>query len=153
MSDGPSSIGRRSDLLEAYLGTTYRVVGEGGDDGIGVRVGVPSAEIDALLARHGARSGVFITAWNPRSRPQPPQVNDWAHRRLEDELRRLGTVCLQHLGVGTDPAWEPEHGVLALDLPLADAVALAEAFGQNAVVVVATGQSARLVLTSLMPTD
>lgn len=150
MTDRPPSMDPSSDLLTAYLTTTYRIVEEGSGVDIGARVGVQCPEIDAVLARHGARSGTFITAWNPRSQPQPRQVNEAAQRRLEVELQRRGIVCLPHLGVGADPAWAPEHGVLALDLPPAEAVPLAEAFGQNAVVAVAIGEPARLVLTSLM---
>lgn len=146
-------MGPSTALLGAYLATTYRVVEEGSGTDLGVRVGDRSLEIDALLARHGARSGTFITAWNPRSQPQSSQVNEAAQARLETELRRQGTVCLPHLGVGADPAWTPEQGVLALDLSIADAVVLAEAFGQNAVVTVAIGEPACLVPTSLMPRD
>lgn len=142
-----------SELLGAYLATTYRVVEEGSGADLGVRVGDRSPEIEALLARHGARSGTFITGWNPRSQPQSSQVNEAAQARLEAELRRRGIVCLPHRGVGADASWTPEHGVLALDLSITDAVVLAEAFGQNAVVVVAIGEPARLVPTSLMPCD
>ena len=149
MTDRPAAMGDRNLLLHAYLATTYTVLDDG--SAVGVTIGVVSPEIDAVLRRHGAVSGAFVTAWNPRSQVQPRAVNDAAHARLEAELRRRGIVGLPHSGVGADAAWEPEHGVLALDLPLADAVALAQAYGQNAVVVVELGKPARLVLTSLMP--
>ena len=58
---------------------------------------------------------------------------------------------LAHRGTGADPGWEPEQGLLALDLPLPQALALAVAFGQNAIVVVEHGQPAVLVVTPLMP--
>lgn len=138
-----------TELLEAYLATRYLVV----DNGVEAEatVGVRSVAIDAVLARHGARSGVFITAWNPRSQPQQPAVNEAAQQRLELVLRARGLACLPHLGVGPDPAWQAEHGVMALDLDLDQAVELAEAFGQNALVLVEKGQPARLVQTTLMP--
>ena len=115
------------------------------------RVGGRSPDIDRLLEGQGARSGVFITAWNPRSQPVPRSRNEAAHQRLEQELRRCGIRFLAHLGVGADPAWEPEQGMFALDLSLAHALELAVAFGQNAIVKVEHGQPAELVATALMP--
>ena len=138
-----------TELLQAYLATRYIVV----ENGVWTEatIGMRSAAVDAVLARHGARSGVFITAWNPRSQPQQRAVNDAAQQRLEDVLRARRIACLPHLGVGPDPAWESEHGALALDWNLDDAVQVAEAFGQNALVLVEIGQPARLVQTVLMP--
>ncbi len=138
-------------LMRAYLGTRYAVVEDPAAGVVEARIGAHSARVDAILERHGARSGIFLTAWNPGSRTRPRPVNEAAQRRLDAELRRRGIVCLPHLGIGDDPAWEPEQGVLALDLPLADALALAEAFGQNALVEVRRGEPARLRLTALMP--
>ncbi len=66
------------------------------------------------------------------------------------ELTRRGARFLPHVGVGADPAWT-EHGVFVLDLEIADALALAAAYGQNAVVAIARGEPARLLLTSLLP--
>jgi hypothetical protein len=142
-------------LLQAYQRTRYRVLCEQEGHAVVAEaiVDTLSAEIDALLRRHDAGSGVFITAWNPRSMPQSRTVNEVAHQRLGRDLRQLGIRQLPHLGVGDDPGWEAERGILALDLPLADALALAVTYGQNAVVVVERGQPARLVLTELMPAD
>jgi hypothetical protein len=139
------------ELLEAYLSTRYLVVEDGASGAVEVMVGSRSPAIDAVLARYGARSGVFITAWNPRSRPRPRSVNEADQRRLEADLRARAIDCLPHRGVAADPSWESERGVLALDLSVEDALGLAEAYGQNAVVVVDLGEPARLVLTAHMP--
>ena len=142
---------RSAELVQAYRSTRYRVVSS--DDAVEAEamIDTPSSGLDALLARHGAGYAVFITAWNPRSEPQDRTINDAAQRRLEHELRRRGTRFLPHVGVGADRAWEAERGVLALDLPSAEALALAVAYGQHAVVAVEPGQPARLLLTELMP--
>ena len=107
-------------LLRAYRATRYQVVAA--DDGAPVlaeaRVDERSPALDRLLDEHGARSGVFITAWNPRSQPTPRARNEAAQRRLERELRRRDVRFLAHRGTGADPGWEPEQGLLALDLPL-----------------------------------
>ena len=77
-------------------------------------------------------------------------VNDEANDRLEDDLAEAGCVILPHIGVGYDPAWEPEHGFFALDLAEDEAVELATAYGQNALVIVERGRPARLVITPVM---
>ena len=140
-------------LIRAYRSTSYQVLQPDDHDVVLAKanVGGRSRGIDRLLAGHGCQSGVFITAWNPRSRKRPRQLNDAAHHQLEEELRRRSVRTLPHLGVGADPAWKPEHGLFALDLPLLEALALAVAFGQNAVVLIEHGRPARLVTTELMP--
>jgi hypothetical protein len=56
-------------LVDAYRATDY-VVSDRCNEVV-VRIGERSHQVDALLARFGARSGVFITAWNPFSRSLP----------------------------------------------------------------------------------
>ncbi|MFL5337803.1 MAG: DUF3293 domain-containing protein [Geminicoccaceae bacterium] len=94
---------------------------------------------------------MFITAWNPRSHAVERVRNEEAHELLEQELRGRNIRFLPHLGAGPGPAWEPEQGMFALDLPLAEALELAVAFDQNAIVVVEQGQAAELATTALMP--
>jgi hypothetical protein len=62
------------------------------------------------------------------------------------ELDRRGVRYLPHAGVGADPSWA-EDGVFVLDLATDQAVALASAYGQNAIVVVAVGEPAALIFT------
>jgi hypothetical protein len=140
-------------LIQAYRATRYLVVESGHRAAIlaEVRVGSRSRDIDRLLDKHSARSGVFITAWNPRSHPVERARNEMAHTLLEQEFRGRNVRFLPHLGVGPDPAWGPEHGMFALDLPLPEALELAVAFDQNAIVVIGQGQAAELVTTALMP--
>jgi hypothetical protein len=138
------------DLLREYERTRYVVLDDLGIGRASVGIGETSDDIDAVLDDYGAASGVFITAWNPRSEPTGEDVNDEANDRLEADLSEAGSVILPHIGVGYDPAWEPEHGFFALDLAEAEAVELAVAHGQNAVVVVERGRPARLVITLVM---
>src|SRR5690606_26022232 len=121
-----------------------------GDARIVVRIDGQAPEIDALLERHGAASGTFITAWNPRSVPQPAAANRREHLSLAARLDAAGLHRLPHEGVSPDGDWR-EEGFFVLDLPQKDALALAEAFGQNAVVRVQPGEPATLLLTGLMP--
>ncbi|MCL3817008.1 DUF3293 domain-containing protein [Aeromicrobium wangtongii] len=138
------------DLLREYERTRYVVLDDLGIARAHVGIGEVSDAIDAILADYGAASGVFITGWNPRSVLLDQDSNDDANARLEVDLDQAGSVILPHIGVGYDSEWEPEHGFFALDLAEAEAVELATAYGQNAIVIVERGRPARLVLTPIM---
>lgn len=139
-----------TELLREYERTRYVVLNDLGIARADVGVGETSAAIDEILDDFGASNGVFITGWNPRSEPLDQDSNDEANGRLEEDLSEAGSVILPHIGVGYDPEWEPEHGFFALDLAEDEAVDLATAYGQNAVVIVDRGGPARLVLTPIM---
>jgi len=139
-----------AELVAAYRSTRYTVLDAVGEVVAEARVDEPSPAIDAVLEQHGATSGVFVTAWNPRSEPTADDVNAVAHARLADDVDALGLDALPHAGIGTDAAWHPEHGLLVLDLPEPEAIDLATSYGQNAIVVVERGRPARLVLTGVM---
>ncbi|MCD9199993.1 DUF3293 domain-containing protein [Aeromicrobium wangtongii] len=138
------------DLLREYERTRYVVLDDLGIARADVGIGEVSDAIDAILADYGAASGVFITGWNPRSVLLDQDSNDDANARLEVDLDQAGSVILPHIGVGYESEWEPEHGFFALDLAEAEAVELATAYGQNAIVIVERGRPARLVLTPVM---
>jgi hypothetical protein len=138
------------ELRREYRRTRYLVLDDSGTGRASVSIDQTSDELDVILGDYGATRGVFITAWNPRSVPLDQDSNDEANDRLEADLDAAGSVILPHIGVGYDPEWEPEHGFFALDLSEADAVELAVAYGQNAIVVIERGGPARLVLTPVM---
>lgn len=138
------------DLLLAYEGTRYQVLTVGGQVVAEVVIGRPSEQIDHLLDARGASSGVFITAWNPRSEVTDAAQNAQANRRLHAELTDAGFLLLPHRGVGADPAWEPEQGFFAVGMTEETAVPVAERHGQYGVVVAERGEPARLVLTAVM---
>lgn len=138
--------GSDATLLAAYRSTSYRVLDGAGRVLAEARVDRASPSVDALLAAHGAGSGVFLSAWNPGSVARPAAANREAHARLLGELDRRGVRYLPHAGVGDDPSWA-EDGVFVLDLATDQAVALASAYGQNAIVVVAVGEPAALIFT------
>ena len=140
----------RERLLAAYRATRYIVRDAGAE--IAVRIGERSPALDALLAAHGAERGVFITAWNPGSRPQPRAANAAAAARMEAALAAAGRRWLPHEGRGEAGGWS-EEGFFLLDMPAEAALDLAVRFGQNAVVEARRGAPARLLLTPLMPTD
>lgn len=137
------------DLLAVYQATLYTVETEAG--ALGVRIGARSPAIDRLLSERGARSGVFITAWNPLSRLVGSEANEAANRALGAALTAAGLAFLPHIGLpdirpGDNPGWPPEHGFFVLDPP--DPIALGRHWRQNAVVVIERNGPARLVETA-----
>ncbi|WP_342241680.1 DUF3293 domain-containing protein [Inquilinus sp. OTU3971] len=135
-------------LLEAYRDTRYLFAADGVEHE--VRIDRRNPEAEAWLAGRGATGAGFVSADNPRSRLVPAAVNDAARQRLAEAVRRRGAGAVPHTGAGLDGAWPPEQGLLVLGLPVAELTALAEDFGQNAIVWFAPGQPARLVPTRLL---
>jgi hypothetical protein len=137
-----------TDLEAAYRATRYHAMD--GNHVLTARIGSRSPAFDALLAREGATVGVFVTAWNPESRRTSEPENRLAAARLETEVTALGLRTLPHSGQGDDPSWPVEEGLFVLGLREADALALAERYRQNAVVIVEQGEPTRLLTTSWM---
>ena len=135
-------------LLEAYRTTQF--VAYDGDRQVVATIGKQAPAMDELLHRLAARSGVFITAWNPRSIVLPRERNVAAAGRLAARVAAEGFRALPHRGISADPAWHPEEGLFVLDIDFAYAIAMAADFGQNAVTAVTLGQPAVLLLTPLM---
>lgn len=132
-------------LLAAFLRTDYRVRLDGGG-WAGIRIG--QALPAALRPIVGTREWGFLTAWNPRSRPQPRQHNRQAQRQLLRALRELaGTQAIRAaVGVGED-GWR-EHSLFAVGPARTDFDALARRFGQHGYVHGQDGGPAQLRLFS-----
>jgi Protein of unknown function (DUF3293) len=90
--------------------------------------------VDGVVCRIGRRcppgvAGVFITAWNPRSRLKPAGWNARMQKALAARLRRWPVRVAEGRGRG----WREAH--LLVDAPEAVVLRLALMFRQNAVVV------------------
>ena len=131
------------ELRRAYQDTEYLVTV--GDRDIIARIGQSDPGLDALMASRGVRQGVFIVAWNPGSRRRDDAANRAAHARLVRVLAERRLAWLPHTGRGTD-GWR-EEGCFVFGLDDAGARALALQFGQIAVVRIARGETAALLLT------
>jgi sugar phosphate isomerase/epimerase len=131
------------ETLAAYRATRYRVFAH---IPIDMRIGETSAAMTALLARHGAGSAVFVTAFNPFSQRLCDDDNAARQRRLKAHLARLGFATIEGAGIDPTGQWPSEESVLALgaDRPAADD--LMRKFEQNAVVFVEGDGCARLLL-------
>lgn len=121
-------------LLRAYRATSYIA------ETAVARIGRRSAGVDALLTRMGARTGVFVTAWNPLSHSTPTGRNHRMQRCLSQRLRRSVHLPAE----GSLHRWHEAHLFVAANpRPM---LRLARVFRQRGVVVVARRQAARLVL-------
>jgi hypothetical protein len=122
-----------AQLLNAYRQTSY-LAGK-----VEVRIARRSSAMDELLTAHGARAGVFVTAWNPLSRRMPPGWNRRMQQRLKQRLQRYSTVPAE----GAWRLWHEQHLLLFADPRIG--LKLARTFRQAAIVVVKRGQSAALM--------
>ena len=127
----------RDNLEVAYLGTDYRV--EDFPTGpFTIRINESS---DALAGLDWA----FITACNPRSVLLSDEENTRGMADLEKAVRQGGWRYFHGQGVGKDRRWPPEPSLLIVEIKEPEAVELAKAFGQNAIVAGRSGEPARLV--------
>ena len=121
-------------LMRLWRATDYVV------DTVLVRIGRRSTAMDGLLARIGAHTGVFVTAWNPLSRAMPSGWNRRMQGHLSERLRRY----VSRPASGSLRRWHEAHLLVAADKrPI---VRLARVFRQRGVVLVARRRPARLVL-------
>ncbi|HET6621282.1 MAG TPA: DUF3293 domain-containing protein [Dongiaceae bacterium] len=130
------------DLLSAYEATDFVVFDHG--EQWTLKVGEASPRIDALLDRFDADRAIVVTAFNPRSEVLPPAMNGQRHEEL---VRLLEQRKLRFLyGEGRDPMgqWTPETECIVFGISLAEGLALARRFDQNAIVHIERGLAPRL---------
>jgi hypothetical protein len=121
-------------MRAAYARTDYEAAG------IVARIGRRSAALDALLRAHGAKAAGFVTAWNPFSRKMPRGWND----RMLAKLRQAARGRVLAEGWGRGLSWAERHLLIAGDPRWI--ARLARRFRQHALVMVAPGHPARIVL-------
>ncbi len=117
----------------AYRASVYAAAGAV------VRVGRPCASLDRLLRSHQARTGVFVTAWNPMSRRMPDGWNRRMQTALGQRLRRYPALP----ATGGFRRWHEAHWLVLAAPPVGRR--LARLFRQRAVVELRVRQPARLV--------
>jgi hypothetical protein len=134
-------MGERRKLSAAYTAARYRVFAA---PPFVLRVGEPSAALDALLTSHAADTWAFVTACNPGSVRLSPDVNAERMNRLREML--TGFAC--YPGESSGPAGEwAEPSVLVVGISRSEAVQVAEGFGQAAILAGDRGRPAELVWT------
>jgi hypothetical protein len=134
------------ELIAAYRAAVYEVDVDGKP--MAFHVDEPNPALDEFLAKRGAATGVFVTAYNPRSQVQPEERNAAAHGALIEAVRRAGKQYAPARGRDAKDNGPTEAGLFVLDLSPDDAVALARRFGQYAIVFAAKGRPPALVFAA-----
>jgi hypothetical protein len=132
------------DLIAAYRAAVYEIDVDG--NALVFHVDEPNPALDDLLRKHGAASGLFITAYNPRSRVQPEEKNAVAHGALISAVREAGRKYVLARGRDAGDDGPTEAGLFVFDLAREDGIALARRFDQYAIVFVEKGKPPALVL-------
>ena len=133
----------QSNLVSAYKATHYVAYNKGCDV---IRIGYHSLAVDRLLVRMRAKSGAFITAWNPFGKCLSFEANKHWDRELKRYLSVHGFAFLEGEGRGRIGKWPPESSILAFEISRAEASAIGRKYRQNAVVYVPSGRPAELVM-------
>ena len=130
------------ELLQAYRDAEYVVFA---DRHIVLRVGEPSAELDALMRAEGASCAAFVTAANPRGEVRSDVENGVANAALQNFVAAAGYPHCW--GEGRDPRgrWA-EPSFLVIGIFRHNAEALGSLFEQNAIVYCELGQPPELVV-------
>lgn len=136
------------NLLAAYRATAYRVYAPGRE--LLLRIDQHDAQLAKLLREAWVERAALITAWNPGSQPQDPQRNLVLQQQLVDELAGAGHPCLAARNEAPPESgggWT-EESVLALDIDLPAARAIAARYGQLAFLWIDQQATPRLVVTA-----
>ena len=141
-------------LVIAYRSTEYCVGPSAGLDTSPsrtfiLRIDQYSEPLSRLFFASGHRCAAFITACNPFSLPQSPELNQAACAHLRDALIRHTSRPEEIIeGEGCDPAgaWPGEKSFLVLGLDLETSKVLGGKFEQNAIVWAGADAIPRLVL-------
>ncbi|OMG55228.1 hypothetical protein BJN45_05415 [Azonexus hydrophilus] len=123
---------KTSELEAAYRATTYRVFLPGGQ--FELRIDSASPGLADWLETAGAPSFAIITACNPGSERSDPAKNAERQSALECDLLEGNYEPYAAENVPDDAAWPDEESCFIPDIALVDALALAEDYGQNAIV-------------------
>jgi len=130
------------ELLEAYEAADYVVFGE---PEFVLKIGEPSARLDALLQSEHSSTAAFVTAANPRSEKKSAAENAAALALLDQVIAAAGYPWRAGEGREPDGGWvEPSR--LVMGIYRENAEALGRLFGQNAIVFVEKGAAPELVV-------
>ena len=130
------------ELLEHYKKAEYVAFA---DELVVLRVGEPSAALDALMQAEGARTAAFVTAANPHGELRSAEENGVANAALQNFIAAAGYP--HFWGEGRDPqgSWS-EPSFLVIGIYRANAEALGQLFEQNAIVFAEMGRPPELIL-------
>jgi len=130
------------NLIEAYESADYVVFAE---PELVLKIGEPSARLDALLETEQSSTAAFVTAANPRSEKKSAAQNAAALAVLDQVIAAAGYPWRAGEGREPDGSWR-EPSRLVIGIYRENAEALGRLFGQNAVVFVEKGAAPELLV-------
>ena len=138
----PDNRAMSPEQVDAYRKAEYIAFA---DEHVVLRVGEPSAALDALMQAEGAHTAAFVTAANPRGELRSAEENGVANAALQNFIAAAGYP--HFWGEGRDPqgSWS-EPSFLVIGIYRANAEALGQLFEQNAIVFAEHGRPPELVL-------
>ncbi len=123
---------KTTELEAAYLATTYRVFLPGGHADL--RIGQASPTLIEWLETAGYDQFAIITAYNPGGELRPAAINVERQAQLECDLLEGNYEPFAGENVPDSDAGPCEESCFVPDIRCDDACALAEDYGQNAIV-------------------
>lgn len=140
-----------AETAASYQAANYYVEDTAVDKTYAVRIGETAPEVARILARHGAETGLIITAWNPHSRELPLHENESRNRALLSDPLVANDAVVVYPSFGGDDfdgdnkeTWR-EEGFFLTNIDCLAAQSLCEKYQQNAGVIVDRRYPAQLV--------
>lgn len=120
---------------QAFLETVYTVFNNPNFD---IRIN------EIVKEKNSVDSWAFITAWNPLPKIESLEENRQRNNKLENDIKQLGLVYMNGLGVSKDGLWSEESFFIE-NISLDKAKELAVKYGQLAFVFGTKNYKATLV--------
>ena len=139
---GLSFMALTPNLIKAYEEADYVILAQ---PEFVLKIGEPSARLDALLDAEGAPTAAFVTPANPRSKPRPRAENAAALEKLDQIIAGAGYPWRAAEGREPDGNWR-EPGRLVIGIWREHAETLGRLFRQNAIVWLERGKAPELVI-------
>lgn len=124
-----------------YFNTNYWVI----DFKNPILVGEVSNEVDEVLLNHQLNEWAYITAYNPLSFQLSDKENEIRNQTLWSKLSDY--FVLEGQGQGIVGDWPPEKSYFVAGISKAEAIRLAQVFGQKAIVYGRINSPAELIQT------
>ena len=123
---------KMSELEAAYRATTYRIFLPGGYADL--RLGEANETLNTWLKKNGCTAFAIMTAYNPGADRLDAGKNAERQSQLECDLLEGNYEPYAGENVADDANWPVEETCFVPDIAQEDACALAEDYGQNAIV-------------------
>ncbi len=126
---------------QSYLDSSYQIF----KPSFTIKIGQTHPDLDEFLIDNNAFKWAFISAYNPFSKVESETVNYQNHQRLIEKIKTLDYYFVEGEGKAADERWTPEKSLFILGISEEESIQIARFFQQNAIVVGAVNQKARLV--------